>query len=395
MRIGFLTSSYPRYPDDHAGCFVRSLGRSLVARGHLVEVIAPLDPDLGFHLHDRGIEVFPVPCARDGNESAFYGGGVLHNLQSDWRRWRSAWRFLSGALAVLNERQRRWDAVVTHWAFPLGGLAALVGGPKARLAIWHSADVWLALRLLGPKAWFLVRHWAHLHVFVAVHLAKRLGALGDKRTRVIPMGIDVPAPDALPAPPPPRPFRALVLSRLVPIKDIDFAISACVRAQVPITIAGEGPERARLEAAWAGVPSIHWLGAISPQNLPKLFFEHDLLLLTSRFDPKGPWEGCPLAPREAIAHGVPVLATDTPPHRELAARFGPAFMLAPPCEFASKLCELARSPERLRSLAFEARHAIEQESWPSIAQRFESCLAQASDFSLGDGIKLGPVRLPI
>src|SRR5207302_683207 len=39
---------------------------------------------------------------------------------------------------------------------------------------------------------------------------------------------------------------ALVVSALVPYKRVDLAIEACRLARVPLTIAGDGPERARL-----------------------------------------------------------------------------------------------------------------------------------------------------
>src|SRR3954453_23150784 len=54
---------------------------------------------------------------------------------------------------------------------------------------------------------------------------------------------------------------ALVVSALVPYKRLDLAIKACRHARVPLTIVGDGPERAALERQ-AG-PDVTFLGRVS------------------------------------------------------------------------------------------------------------------------------------
>src|SRR5712671_261102 len=41
MRVGMLTTSFPRFEHDSAGTFVLGMARALAARGHEVEVLAP------------------------------------------------------------------------------------------------------------------------------------------------------------------------------------------------------------------------------------------------------------------------------------------------------------------------------------------------------------------
>src|SRR5688572_5613908 len=46
MRIGVLTSSYPRFPGDSAGVFVRSLTEHLEKQGNGTEILAPFEPSV-------------------------------------------------------------------------------------------------------------------------------------------------------------------------------------------------------------------------------------------------------------------------------------------------------------------------------------------------------------
>ncbi|MCZ7679549.1 MAG: glycosyltransferase family 4 protein [Sandaracinaceae bacterium] len=77
MRIGLLTTSYPRHEDDLAGIFVRGFARALASQGHAVEVLAPEPLEDRPPLEDEGVSVRFVPYARPrGLARTFYGAGV-------------------------------------------------------------------------------------------------------------------------------------------------------------------------------------------------------------------------------------------------------------------------------------------------------------------------------
>src|SRR6476661_5684926 len=63
--------------------------------------------------------------------------------------------------------------------------------------------------------------------------------------------------------------QALVVSALVPYKRIDVAIDACRLAGVPLTIVGDGPERARLERLARG--SVRFLGRRTNEEIRDLY----------------------------------------------------------------------------------------------------------------------------
>jgi glycosyltransferase involved in cell wall biosynthesis len=98
---------------------------------------------------------------------------------------------------------------------------------------------------------------------------------------------------------------ALVVSRLAPEKGIDVAIDACARAGVALTIAGDGPERAALEArAAASGARVAFLGRVPAEELARLRADAAVAVVPSRSA-----ETFGLAAAEAMAAGLPVAAS--------------------------------------------------------------------------------------
>jgi glycosyltransferase involved in cell wall biosynthesis len=106
---------------------------------------------------------------------------------------------------------------------------------------------------------------------------------------------------------------ALVVSALVPYKRIEVAIDACRLAGVPLKIAGDGPDRARLQsvAANAGpsairhqpsaVSHVQFLGRVSDEDLRSLYRRAAVTILPGE-------EDFGIVPLEAQACGRPVVA---------------------------------------------------------------------------------------
>lgn len=97
---------------------------------------------------------------------------------------------------------------------------------------------------------------------------------------------------------PPEPFF-LVLSRLIPYKRIDLAVRACSQLGVKLVVAGDGRDRAALEAL-AG-PSIEFLGRVSDAEAEDLMARCQALLFPGL-------EDFGITPLQAQAAGRPVIA---------------------------------------------------------------------------------------
>jgi glycosyltransferase involved in cell wall biosynthesis len=119
--------------------------------------------------------------------------------------------------------------------------------------------------------------------------------------------------------------HALVASRLAPEKGIETAIEACRIAGLPLVVAGDGPERERLERL-AGRDA-RFVGRVGPGELAALRARAGVALVPSRS-----LETFGLAAAEAMAAGVPVVASRIGALPELLADEG---ALVPPGDVAA------------------------------------------------------------
>ena len=107
------------------------------------------------------------------------------------------------------------------------------------------------------------------------------------------------------APPAGRGGHALFAGRLVEEKGADTAILAAARAGVPLAVAGTGPDAPRLEQlAREHDAPVTFLGRIPPEQMGALRAHAAFLVVPSRWD-----EPCPYTVIEALAGGLPVLAS--------------------------------------------------------------------------------------
>lgn len=146
---------------------------------------------------------------------------------------------------------------------------------------------------------------------------------------------------AQPSPSPAGP--ALVVSRLAPEKGVDLAIEACRIAGVELVVAGEGPERRRLEQlAAAGADArvglgpagrVRFVGRVADAELARLRAAASVAVVPSRSA-----ETFGLAAAEAMAAGLPVAAMRVGAIPELV----PHDWLAPPGDALSLAAVISR-----------------------------------------------------
>ncbi|HUJ58913.1 MAG TPA: glycosyltransferase [Kofleriaceae bacterium] len=353
MRIGVVTTSYPRFAGDLAGSFVAAHVAALRELGHEVEVIAAGEP-----CGDPRVTRIASPL--------FYAGGAPEALE---RGARGALGFTVRHALAVARRARRWDRVVAHWLAP-SAIAALAG--RAPLtAIAHGGDVHLLrrTRLLAPVLHALRARGARL-AFVSDELRaiaraaapELAGWLGG--ALVQPMGVPLAHFAALgrAAREPPV---ILFVGRLVPVKGTDVAIRAlgALAGAARLVIAGEGPERGALEQLAAGAP-VEFVGAVDPAARDRLLREAAVVVVPSRVLANGRSEGTPTIALEALAAGVPIVASAVGGLRALA----PAAELAPPDDPRALAAALDRALVAPRA-AEELQRAVAGLDWPEVARR--------------------------
>jgi glycosyltransferase involved in cell wall biosynthesis len=385
MRIGLLTTSFPRNERDIAGAFVLGFARSLAAAGHDIDVLAPEPREREPAPSWPGVHVRHVPYLRPRRlERTFYGAGVPDNLARDPVAWLGLLPFSCGLAHAARRCGGDWDAVFSHWALPCALAAGWARRRAVHIAVLHSADVHLLTRLPGRTG-------------LAGHIAKGASALwfvsdehrlsflellprghAQPRTLVCPMGIDLPIPTdddrervrrryGL------RGFSVLSLGRLVPIKGIDTAIRAVATGGMTLVVAGEGPERARLAVLARKLHAdVRFVGNVIGQHKTDLFRAVDAFALPSRRMPSGRSEGMPTALLEAMAHGLPVAASRVAGIEQLLSSTPLARWLLPsedPFEWANALHAMRVSDPARLAAAQTGRAIAEQYAWRHVAAR--------------------------
>lgn len=155
----------------------------------------------------------------------------------------------------------------------------------------------------------------------------------------------------------------LVAARLVPLKGVDVALAAFAQLRTParLAIAGDGPERAALLALAPAGAAL--LGEVDTRRRDELLREASVVVVPSRITAHGRTEGTPTIALEALAAGVPVVASAVGGLRELAAA-----RLVPPGDPSALACEIDRIlAEPPPPLAL--RQSVAHLDWPTVADR--------------------------
>ncbi|MFO0958827.1 MAG: glycosyltransferase family 4 protein [Isosphaeraceae bacterium] len=314
MRIALVTR---RYPPAIGGAekVLSYLAPALAEQGHEVAVITAMPFDRAEPLPDR-----ERPPTRNGSLA-------VERLATH------PWRFVGTWLYMRNLRSRldrdppdlAYVSMLKHDAYEAVGVGQRRGFPVVLRpeGAGQTGDIaWQRWGRFGRKIAGRCRQ-ADAFVALSKSIAGELEADGYDADRIaqLPNGVPIPAqpwnrrPDWREAP------RAAFVGRLAKEKGLDTLVDAWevvrrVHRHALLTLAGDGPERPALEARIAQLDlgdSIRFAGAIDD---PTAFLrEQDLFVLPSRE------EGMSIALLEAMALGIPLVATAIPGNRRLVGDF--------------------------------------------------------------------------
>lgn len=188
-------------------------------------------------------------------------------------------------------------------------------------------------------------------------------SLAGKRTRIIPNGINLDAiaaiRDSVSLEPRGRP-RIIAIGRLIALKNFGTIIRAVSELDVDLTIVGEGELKdtlIRIAKDYGIADRVELVGTLSRIDVYHYLVQSDVFVSASVI------EGLPKAVLEAMACDCPVVLSDIPSHREIAAKSKSPIALVSPLDtagFEAAIKTLINmSPLERRKRALDSRKAVE------------------------------------
>lgn len=340
---------------------VRQLAERLRGRGHSVLVVAPGAQDrTDHHLVSIG-ETIPVPV----------NGSVARIAP-----WPAASRRTRQALDDFGPQ-----VVHAHEPFvPSASLFAARWGGAPVVATFHAyAD---RSPLLAAAAPALRRVWDRLAVRVAVSEAARRFVSRRFRgeVRVIPNGVDVDLFRGADPAQLPEGERVLFVNRLDPRKGFSVMVEAFralgeTHPDALLVVAGDGTERAAVtELPRALRERVVMLGDVPHPHLPAYYAACEVFVA-----PAVGRESFGIVLVEAMAAGLPVVASDIPGYREVVRRDEDGLLVPPrdPAALAAAVGRLLDDRGLAGRLAAAGAARAARFSWEGVTREIESAYEEA------------------
>lgn len=353
---------------------VVSLASALAQRGHIVTLAGSVDGALAPLAEQAGVSVRPL----------------LRHLAKRRMSFTFAWK-----LAQLI-RQSQFDLVHAHmYASAAASAFATLGTDIPLVITEHSEAIWRSRSARYFSRWFYSRakHIIAVSKGIRHRLIEQDGVPYDRVTVIMNALSSTPELPASIQPGLPAELRNGPLvglaSRLQPEKGVKYFLEAAVRVlqllpQANFLVMGDGPLRKELQtyAALLGVHKrIHFLGfRLDARALVGLL---DVLVVPSLS------EGTPVVTLEAMAAGVPVVASTVGGIPE-QIRHGREGLLVPPGDssaLAEAILRLLRNPLWMQQLGEAGRQRVlSQFRFPTMVQETEDIYRLALGWQARDDI---------
>ncbi|MCW2549608.1 MAG: glycosyltransferase family 1 protein [Mycobacterium sp.] len=359
-----VSGYYPPHVGGVEYCAL-NISRELSRRGVRVSV---LTSDLGAPATDP--EPADAPSVQRLRSVEIAHTPIMPGLP--WALWRQSRR------AVIHLHVSHvWSDVVTTLVARLGRrpLVSHFHMDTPPSGPWGFVFVLYKKLLLG---WLLRRAQAVIALSdEQAELLSRRYRVAAKRIRVIPNGVaaeffgeldgdgELATAGAKEAGTPRVPLRLLFVGRLAAQKDLPLLLAAAEQlgSQVTVDIVGDGELRAEITELAAALPEgrARLWGALSGAKLLSRYREADAFVMTSER------EGMPLALLEAMAAGLPIVASDVQGLREFVGGVGLLVSERSAAGFAEQIQRLIEDPELRSKLGAASTAAVQSRRWDALA----------------------------
>ncbi|MCM1154975.1 MAG: glycosyltransferase family 4 protein [Roseburia sp.] len=311
-------STFPRWKDDTEPRFVLDLASHMTDEFD-VTVLVPASPGAKDREKLEGLEViryhyFPVHKW----ETLCYPGAIVPRIKEKKIRVLLVPFLFISLFFHLFKLLPEYDVVHAHWLIPQGIVQSFFKKPY--IVTGHGGDVVSLNKGIIRRLKIRCLKKAKQVTVVSEHLKKKVQELAsDIQPEVISMGVNISqfgrqyrVPDFFG-----QGDRKVVLfvGRLAEKKGVTYLINAIKQIDAMLVIVGAGPLKKDLEQQGqninqeAGWSKIKFLGAKTHKELPQIYASADFFVCPSITAKDGDQEGLPLVMLEAMASGLPVVAS--------------------------------------------------------------------------------------
>jgi glycosyltransferase involved in cell wall biosynthesis len=385
-----LTSSFPRWPGDTTTPFVAQFAAAMAQRGRRVLVVAPHFVGAARRERvQRDIDVrrFRYFLPYRGQDIAYGGNAVSRIARGPVYAVKLLFFVLSSLASVLSTRT---SVINAHWLIPQGFVAVLAKALTGRKVVVtvHGGDVFsLNGTLMRRIKRFVLRRADEVVVNSSATRAACTDLYDGRRYAVIPMGVDT---DRFA----PRPkvaglveahslggFTVLFVGRLTEDKGVAHLLQALAEfkssgAAFTALIIGAGDQEAELRRYVADddlQEEVRFLGWVDSGDLPGYYNSADVFVGPSVVGSTGWQEALGLVFVEALASGLPVIATNTGGIGDVVQEGVTGFLVdqRAPGQIADRLATLYRDPRLRSAMSRAGREFVENRfSWSAVGDAY-------------------------
>ncbi|MFC1485402.1 glycosyltransferase [Candidatus Latescibacterota bacterium] len=336
MNICVLTHTYPRFPDDINAPFVEHLMEEIARQGNEISVLTAFDPAWNRCPDDHTVDlrtyryIWPERLHILG-----YSRTIEGNVRFRKRIMILSPFLFAGAYRAFLKlvREKKPDILHAHWILPNGFIAARVsrvtGVPL--LIQTHGSDVFTAEQ--NPLFRWMARTAASQAAFITCpspDMIRRMGAVGidtgkiglvpnavqadfaadvsDKQAAALKTSLGIP----------PGNLVVLAMGRMVHVKGFSYLLDAfkrvaAKRSDVTLVLAGGGVlyDDLRTLARESGMADrVVMPGTVMRNQVPVYYRMADVFVVPSVRHESGAVDGLPVVVPEAMAAGLPVVASE-------------------------------------------------------------------------------------
>lgn len=324
LKLLVTASTFPRWEGDTEPRFILDYCKS-IQKYFDVTVLAPMGIGAKERETIEGVNVIRyryMPLQRF--ETLCYPGAIVPRIKEKKSRILQVPFLLFGLYRALHRNIDDYDVVHAHWIVPQGLLQALFNKPF--IITGHGGDVFSfkkgIFRKLKEMALLKAKGITVVSKVLEEELLSQLEPKNKvfiEKTKILPMGVDdvffsyrKSNSDIIRSLHDNSDVTIACSGRLVEIKGINYLIQAMKDVKGKLIIVGDGPQRQELQnQATYLKDKVIFVGSKTHEQLAKILAQADIYVLPSITPKDGSKEGLGLAALEAMAIGLPVIATSS------------------------------------------------------------------------------------